>query len=84
MKHPEKGETVRFVRRYLIPRLIQYVLVTVLGITMIFFLPRLMPIGPVEKTVAQIQARGAYLDPKAAEETIQCAERDVWPGQEPA
>lgn len=61
---------MRFVRRYLIPRLIQYVLVTVLGITLIFILPRLMPIGPVEKMVANIQARGAYLDPKAAEETI--------------
>jgi peptide/nickel transport system permease protein len=29
-----------------------------------------MPIGPVEKAVAQIQSRGQYLDPKAAEETI--------------
>jgi len=61
---------VKFVRRYLIPRLIQYVLVNVLGITMIFILPRLMPVGPVEKAVAQIQARGAYTDPKAAEETV--------------
>lgn len=60
---------MRFVRRYLIPRLIQYVLVNVLGITMIFFLPRLMPVGPVEKAVAQIQARGV-IDPKAAEETV--------------
>jgi peptide/nickel transport system permease protein len=42
----------------------------VLGITMIFFLPRLMPVGPVERAVAQIQARGT-VDPKAAEETVQ-------------
>lgn len=61
---------MRFVKRYLIPRLIQYVGVTWLGITMIFFLPRLMPIGPVEKAVAQIEARGAYTDPKAAEQTV--------------
>lgn len=61
---------MRFVRRYLIPRLIQYLLVTWLGITLIFFIPRLMPIGPVEKAVAQIEARGAYTDPKAAEQTI--------------
>jgi len=59
---------VRFVKRYLIPRLIQYVLVTVLGITMIFILPRLMPVGPVEKIVTTMQARGEYQDPKAAEE----------------
>ena len=61
---------MRFLKRYLIPRLIQYVLVTVLGITLIFFLPRLMPVGPVERAVATIQARGEYMDPKAAEETI--------------
>ncbi len=61
---------MKFVRRYLIPRLLQYVLVNILGITMIFILPRLMPIGPVEKAVAQIQARGTYTDPKAAQETI--------------
>ncbi len=61
---------MKFVRRYLIPRLIQYVLVTVLGITMIFFLPRLMPVGPVERIVAGTQARGEYLDPRAAEEMV--------------
>ena len=61
---------MRFVRRYLIPRLIQYVAVTMLGITLIFFLPRLAPVGPVEKAVAQIQSRGAITDPKAAEETV--------------
>ncbi|HRJ42390.1 MAG TPA: ABC transporter permease [Caldilineaceae bacterium] len=62
---------MKFARRYLIPRLLQYVLVNILGITMVFILPRLMPIGPVEKAVAQIETRGAYTDPKAAEETIQ-------------
>lgn len=62
---------MQFIRRYLIPRFIQYVLVTVLGITIIFILPRLMPVGPVEKAVAQIQSRGAYLNPEAAEETAQ-------------
>ena len=62
---------MQFLRRYLIPRFIQYIGVTVLGITIIFILPRLMPIGPVEKAIAQIQSRGEYLDPKAAEETVQ-------------
>jgi len=46
------------------------VLVTVLGITIIFFLPRLMPVGPVEREVARIQARGEFLDPRAAEEMV--------------
>lgn len=61
---------MKFVRRYLIPRLLQYVLVNILGITMIFILPRLMPSGPVEKAVAQIQSSGANIDPKAAQETV--------------
>jgi peptide/nickel transport system permease protein len=33
-----------------------------------------MPVGPVERAVAQIQARGEYLDPQAAEETIRVLE----------
>lgn len=61
---------MKFVKRYLIPRLIQYVLVNILGITMIFFLPRLLPSGPVEKAVAQIQSRGTLADPRVAEATI--------------
>ena len=65
-----KGGNVKFVRRYLIPRLIQYVLVNILGITMIFILPRLMPNGPVEKIVAQIQTQGGNIDPKATQATI--------------
>jgi peptide/nickel transport system permease protein len=62
---------VKFVKRYLIPRLIQYLLVNILGITIIFILPRLMPSGPVEKAVAQIQSRGNLADPAIAEATIQ-------------
>jgi len=61
---------VRFVRRYLIPRLIQYVLVTCLGITVVFAIPRLMPSDPVESMVATIQAQGTYMDPEAVEEMI--------------
>ncbi|MBA7589931.1 Oligopeptide transport system permease protein OppB [subsurface metagenome] len=45
-------------------------LVTVLGITIIFFLPRLMPVGPVEGIITGVIARGEYLDPAAAEETV--------------
>jgi peptide/nickel transport system permease protein len=61
----------RFLRRYLIPRLLQYVLVTWLGVTVVFFLPRLTPIGPVERMVASIQAQGQYLDPQAAQRTVE-------------
>lgn len=61
---------MRFVRRYLIPRLIQYGLVMWLGITVVFFIPRLLPADPVETMITTITARGALLDPAAAEETV--------------
>jgi len=61
---------LRFVRRYLVPRLIQYVLVIILGITVVFFIPRLLPTGPVESTINTLRAQGAYLDPAAVEETV--------------
>jgi len=61
---------VRFIRRYLVPRLIQYVLVTSLGITLVFAIPRLMPSDPVESMVATLQAQGARMDPVAAEKMV--------------
>ncbi len=61
---------MRFVRRYLVPRLIQYMLVLFLGITVIFFIPRLLPADPIETMITTITAQGALLDPAAAEETV--------------
>lgn len=52
-----------FIKRYLIPRLIQYFLVIFLGITAVFFIPRFSPSDPVEKTVTQLKSQGSYLDP---------------------
>ena len=59
-----------FVRRYLIPRLIQYVLVILLGITAVFFIPRLLPNDPVLRTVAELRARGSTLEPGAVDKII--------------
>ncbi len=61
---------MRFVRRYLIPRLIQYVLVTSLGITVVFFIPRLLPTDPIRAQVEVARAFGARVDPAAAEELV--------------
>lgn len=52
-----------FIRQYLIPRLLQYFLVIFLGITLVFFIPRLAPTNPVERTIAEVRSRGTYLDP---------------------
>lgn len=59
-----------FVRRYVIPRLIQYVLVIWVGITVVFLIPRLTPNDPVMRMVAQIRARGASLEPSAMDGII--------------
>lgn len=59
-----------FLKRYLIPRLIQYVLVILLGITAVFFIPRLMPNDPVLRTIAELRARGTYLEPGAMDKII--------------
>jgi peptide/nickel transport system permease protein len=61
---------VRFVRQYLAPRLIQYVLVMWLAITAVFFIPRLMPSDPVESMVHSLQSQGTYLEPEAVKEMI--------------
>jgi peptide/nickel transport system permease protein len=61
---------VTFIRRYLIPRLIQYFLVIWVGITVVFFIPRLTPNDPVMRMVGEIRARGATLEPTAMDGII--------------
>ena len=62
---------MRFVRSYLLPRLLQYVWVIILGITIVFFIPRLAGQDPILEKIAQIQAQGAYLDSTAVESLIE-------------
>lgn len=59
-----------FIRNYLIPRLLQYFLVIFLGITIVFFIPRLAPTNPVERTIAEIRSRGTYLDPAHIQDMV--------------
>ena len=59
---------MRFVRRYLVPRLIQYVLVLWLGITLVFLIPRLMPSDPVEAQINTLLHQGTYLGPAGVKE----------------
>lgn len=59
-----------FLKRYLIPRLVQYVLIIWLGITIVFLVPRLTPNDPVMAMVAMMRARGATLEPGAVDEII--------------
>ncbi len=59
-----------FARNYLLPRVVQYCLVTFLGLTAAFILPRLMPIDPVEQRIAQAQAFGVYVAPEEREKIV--------------
>jgi len=61
---------VAFVKRYLIPRLIQYVLVIWLGITVVFLIPRLTPNDPVMRMIAEMRGRGSTLEPGAMDGII--------------
>ncbi len=58
---------MNFVRRYLIPRLISYFLVIFVGITIVFIVPRLSPIDPVQQMINTITTMGTYMDPQAIE-----------------
>lgn len=59
-----------FIGRYLIPRLAQYFLVIFLGVTAVFFIPRLLPNDPVVRTIAELSSRGAYLDPASIDNMV--------------
>ncbi len=56
-------------REYILQKLLVYLLVLWIGITITFFLPRLMPSDPIENYIAQIQTQaGQSLSPQALEE----------------
>ena len=59
-----------FVKRYLIPRLIQYVLVIWLGITVVFLIPRLTPNDPIMRVIGELRWRGSTLEPGAMDGII--------------
>lgn len=59
-----------FLKRYLIPRLIQYVLVIWLGITVVFLIPRLTPNDPIMRMIGEMRGRGSTLEPGAMDGII--------------
>lgn len=60
-----------FVKRYLIPRLLQYFLVIFLGITIVFFIPRFAPTNPVQRTISELRSRGTYLNPADVDQMVE-------------
>jgi peptide/nickel transport system permease protein len=61
---------VNFIKRYLIPRLVQYFLVIFLGITAVFIIPRLLPNDPIAKMISAMTAQGAQMEPGAMDTVI--------------
>ncbi len=55
-------------KKYYIPRLIQYFTVVFIGLTLVFVIPRLLPSNPVESQLSRMMAQGQYLDPAAVEQ----------------
>jgi peptide/nickel transport system permease protein len=60
-------EKMNFVKGYLIPRLISYFLIIFIGLTIVFIVPRLSPIDPVQQMINTISMMGTYMDPQAVE-----------------
>ena len=58
---------MNFVKGYLIPRLISYFLIIFIGLTIVFIVPRLSPIDPVQQMINTITMMGTYMDPQAVE-----------------
>jgi peptide/nickel transport system permease protein len=57
----------KFILRYLIPRITQYLTIIFVGITVTFIIPRLAPTDPVEAQISMMTARGGSLDPESIE-----------------
>ena len=55
--------------QYVVQRFLSYLLVLFIGITITFFLPRLMPGDPINNYISQVQARaGQSLSPEATQQ----------------
>jgi peptide/nickel transport system permease protein len=67
----------RFFLHYLIPRVLQYFTVIIIGITVTFIIPRLSPTDPVENQISMMMARGNTLD-AASVESMRAALTDLY------
>lgn len=57
-------------KSYLARRILQYVFVVFLGLSLVFFIPRLLPQDPIRAIIGQFQQHGAGLDAKTVETMV--------------
>ncbi len=55
------------VLRYISTRLLSYLLIIFVGVTIVFFVPRFTPVSAAEAIISQAYSQGSFLDPDAAE-----------------
>ena len=53
--------------RFLLSRIVTYLLVVWIGITIVFFVPRFIPGNPVEAMLGKMMSQGTTMDPKLVE-----------------
>jgi peptide/nickel transport system permease protein len=58
---------MNFLKSYILPRLLQWFVVIVIGVTLAFIIPRLLPGDPVEQTLGRFSSQ-ALSDPRAVED----------------
>ena len=49
--------------RFLIPRLVTYMLVVWISVTIVFFVPRFVPGNPVDAVLGRLQSQSGTMDP---------------------
>ena len=54
--------------QFLLSRLLVFVCVILLGVTVVFFVPRMLPSDPVDATLAMIMSQSNFISPEAIEE----------------
>ena len=70
MEYIANGDTMKFLK-YFTARTFVLILTVFIGVTIVFFLARIMPTDPVESMISQIQEDTGYIDPDALEEMRQ-------------
>lgn len=54
--------------QYIILRLIQWLIVIFVGVTVAFIVPRLTPMDPVQRMISRLQGTGQFMDPTSVRE----------------
>jgi peptide/nickel transport system permease protein len=53
--------------KFLLSRIITFILVVFIGITTVFFIPRFLPSDPVEAMIGQMTSKSSFMDPVAVQ-----------------